>query len=100
MNCGPRHQFCVLDENNNPRLVHNCVQAIARDLLANSMLNVSEAGYHIVAHIHDEILVEIPEDNAKEHYNKIVELMSIAPDWAEDLPLRADGYITKFYLKD
>ena len=82
------------------KICENAVQSIARDLLANSMLNVSAAGYHIVAHIHDEILVEIPEDNAKEHYNKIVELMSIAPDWAKDLPLRADGYITKFYLKD
>ena len=82
------------------KICENAVQSIARDLLANSMLNVSAAGYYIVAHIHDEILVEIPEDNAKEHYNKIVELMSIAPDWAKDLPLRADGYITKFYLKD
>lgn len=82
------------------KLTENVVQSIARDLLANSMLNIAEAGYHIVGHIHDEVIVEVPEENAKEHYNKIVELMSIAPDWAKELPLRADGYITPFYLKD
>ena len=64
------------------------------------MVNVVDAGYTIVAHIHDEILVEVPKENAKEHYDKIVELMSTPPYWALDLPLKADGYITPFYLKD
>lgn len=82
------------------KLTENCVQAIARDLLGNAMINVIDAGYTIVAHIHDEILVEVPADNAREHYDKIVELMSRAPAWAKDLPLKADGYITPFYLKD
>lgn len=82
------------------KLTENCVQAIARDLLGNAMINVVEAGYTIVAHIHDEILVEVPKENAKEHYDKIVELMSTPPYWALDLPLKADGYITPFYLKD
>lgn len=82
------------------KLTENCVQAIARDLLAFSMLQIVEAGYKIVGHIHDEVLVEVPEENAKEHYDKIVELMSRAPEWALDMPLRADGYITPFYLKD
>lgn len=100
INCGPRHQFCVLDERGNLRLVHNCCQSIARDLLGNSMINVMNAGYNIVASVHDEILVEVPKENAKEHYDKIVELMCIQPDWAKDMPLKADGYITSFYLKD
>lgn len=82
------------------KLTENCVQAIARDLLAFSMIQIVNAGYKIVGHIHDEVLVEVPEENAKEHYNRIVELMSIAPSWALDMPLRADGYITPFYLKD
>ena len=44
--------------------------------------------------------MEVPKENAKEHYDKIVELMSTPPYWALDLPLKADGYITPFYLKD
>lgn len=82
------------------KLTENCVQAIARDLLGNSMTALTMAGYEIVAHIHDEVLVEIPEEGAKESYDDIVKIMSTPPDWAKDLPLRADGYITPFYLKD
>lgn len=82
------------------KLTENCVQAIARDLLAYTMLLLRDAGYKIVGHIHDEVLVEVPNDNAREHYNNILNIMSEAPDWANDLPLRADGYTTPFYLKD
>lgn len=101
MNCGSRNQFCVIEPYTNiPRIVHNCTQGIARDLLANSMLNIVAAGYNIVGHIHDEVIVEVPKENAKEHYNEVVRVMSIPPDWAKDIPLNADGYITPFYLKD
>lgn len=82
------------------KLCENITQATARDLLANSMLNLASKGYRIVAHIHDEVLIEVPKDNAKECYDDIVKTMSIPPVWAKDIPLRADGYITPFYLKD
>lgn len=82
------------------KLTENIVQAIARDLLGNSMLNLEANGYYPVCHIHDECLVEIPEDRAEEHYEKCVSIMEQVPDWAEDFPLKADGYTTPFYLKD
>ena len=40
------------------KLVENIVQATARDCLAVSMIRVEEAGYKIVMHVHDEIIVE------------------------------------------
>lgn len=82
------------------KLTENIVQATARDLLGNSMLNLAKNGFLPVCHIHDECLVEVPEENAKELYDKMVQIMSIPPEWASDLPLRADGYTTPFYLKD
>lgn len=82
------------------KLTENCVQAIARDLLAYSMLLLRDAGYKIVGHIHDEVLIEVPAKFAREHYNNVTKIMGIAPEWASDLPLRADGYVTPFYLKD
>lgn len=82
------------------KLTENIVQATARDLLGNSMINLEAAGYFPVCHIHDECLVEVPVANAKESYNKMVQIMSKQPSWAQDLPLRADGYLTPFYLKD
>lgn len=82
------------------KLTENIVQAIARDLLGNSMLNLEAAGYKPVCHIHDECLVEVPKENAKYHYDTMVKIMSTPPAWASDIPLRADGYTTPFYLKD
>lgn len=82
------------------KLTENIVQAISRDLLAHSMILLDDAGYKPVCHVHDECLVEVPIEHSKEHYDKMVDIMSISPDWASDMPLRADGYVTPFYLKD
>ena len=82
------------------KLTENIVQAIARDLLGSSMLQLEAAGYHPVCHIHDECLVEVPEENAQAHYEEMARIMGTPPEWASDLPLRADGYTTPFYLKD
>jgi len=43
-----------------PKLVENCIQAIARDILAEAMLRVDATGFDIVAHVHDEMIVEVP----------------------------------------
>lgn len=81
-----------------PKLVENIVQGTARDLLAEAMLRVEKKGYTIVMHCHDEIIAEVPEGIGS------VEEMSAAmaeqPDWAEGLPLRADGYECAFYKKE
>ena len=92
-------QFCYVDTYGG-KLTENAVQAIARDLLGNSMLNLDAKGYTPVAHIHDEVIVEVEKDKAQTCYNEITQIMSIAPEWAKELPLRADGYLTPYYLKD
>lgn len=81
------------------KLTENIVQAIARDLLGDAMLRMQDEGYEIVASVHDEVIVEVPEINAKDHYNRLVEIMSTPPQWAEDLPLNADGGVMMFYQK-
>lgn len=82
------------------KLTENIVQAIARDMLANSMINLDSQGFTPVCHIHDECVVEVPKDNAEEYYSKMVAIMEQVPEWAKDFPLKADGYVTPFYLKD
>lgn len=81
-----------------PKLVENIVQATARDLLAEAMLRVAGAGYEIVMHIHDEIVVDAPTD--KGSLEEVCSLMGVAPEWAKGLPLRADGYECDYYKKD
>lgn len=84
-------------ESYGPKLVENIVQATARDLLAEAMLRLDEAGYRIVMHIHDEVVVEAPENASVED---VCAIMSRTPAWAKGLPLRADGYECAFYKKD
>ena len=81
-----------------PKLVENIVQGISRDLLADALINVDRAGYDIVMHVHDEIVVEAV--GSEENLNEVCRLMAVAPSWAKGLPLRADGFICDFYKKD
>lgn len=81
-----------------PKLVENVVQATARDLLALSMLRLRNAGFDIVMHIHDEAVLEVPDGVSS--VEDVCQIMSIAPEWADGLPLRADGYECSFYKKD
>ena len=81
-----------------PKLVENVVQATARDILALSMLRLRNAGFDIVMHIHDEAVLEVPEGVSS--VEEVCAIMGIAPDWAQGLPLRADGYECAFYKKD
>lgn len=81
------------------KIVENIVQAISRDVLAESMLVADDLGFQIVAHVHDEI-VTVTEDT--EESLGLVDLrciMSTTPDWAPGLPLNAEGYEGYVYRK-
>ena len=80
------------------KYVENIVQGTARDLLALALLRLEEAGYPVVMHCHDEAICEVPiGQGSVEEVNRI---MAVAPEWAEGLPLKADGFETEFYKKD
>lgn len=81
------------------KLVENIVQATARDCLAVTMKRVSAVGYQIVMHVHDEIIVEAPQEDIGA-LKKITDVMGESIPWAPELPLRGDGYETDFYKKD
>jgi len=83
------------------RLVENITQAVARDLLAITIKRLeSLLHYDVVAHVHDEVIVEVPVETAEKDLATIIALMSDAPVWAENLPLNADGYLCKNYRKE
>src|SRR5262249_20831822 len=68
-------------------LVENAVQGIARDLLACAMIRLQAAGFAVTLHVHDEIIVEMPEGaGSLEEFRQLVET---TPSWAEGLPIRA-----------
>lgn len=82
------------------KIVENVVQATARDLLAHCMMKVEDSGYNIAFHIHDEMIVDVPDTMLSRARQDIDRIMSEPPEWAEGLPLRGDGYVTKHYKKD
>lgn len=94
-NAGPNHCFTIKTEAG-PMIVHNCVQGISRDLLLNAMKQVGPDA-RICMHIHDELVIEA---DSSVKLDDICQKMARVPEWAEGLLLRADGYETKFYLKD
>ena len=82
------------------KLTENLIQAIARDCLATSMQKIQKAGYHIVMHVHDEVIVEVPTDDVEGHLKRIEELMGEPIEWAPGLILTADGFTSEYYRKD
>lgn len=79
------------------KLTENVVQAIARDCLAEALQRLTEAGYAIVMHVHDEVVIDAPVGM---DIDVICEIMCRPISWAPDLPLRTDGFISKYYKKD
>lgn len=80
------------------KLVENITQAIARDCLRESMLALDAAGFEQLFTVHDEIVIEVPEDS--QALAQVQEIMGRPIEWAPGLPLRADGFETPYYLKE
>lgn len=79
------------------KLVENITQAVARDCLAQALINLADAGYDVLFHVHDEVIVQADDDAQLDH---IIELMCDLPDWAKGLPINADGFCNSYYRKD
>ncbi len=97
VNSGERNRFTVLGSTG-AFIVHNCVQAIARDCLAESLLRLDKAGYKIAFHVHDEVVLDVPCGTGS--LEKVVEIMGRDIDWAPGLPMQAEGFETDYYKKD
>ena len=80
------------------KLVENCVQAIARDCLALVIEKLEAAGFPIVFHIHDEVVIDCPA--MKANLNEVVRIMTEPIPWAQGLPMNADGWVGDFFRKD
>lgn len=79
------------------KLAENATQAVARDILANGLLLVEDAGYPIVLHVHDEGVAEVA--NGYGSGKEFAELMATNPDWAKGLPLKAEPWTAERYRK-
>lgn len=78
-------------------LTENVVQAISRDLMAEAMIRVEQAGYPIVLTVHDEIISEVAKDHGSQE--EFEELMKAVPSWAKGCPIEVEGGSVTRYQK-
>lgn len=83
------------------QLTQNICQAIARDILAHGMIEMSRRFVEIVLHIHDQTISVVPQDVAEQRLADIIACMTTTPSWGDDdLMLAASGSISKVFRKD
>ena len=83
------------------KLTENVVQAIARDCLAEAIERLEQAGFPIVFHVHDEVVIDVsPFADDEAMLSKVCEIMTAPISWAQGLPLGADGWVGTFFKKD
>ena len=81
-----------------PKCVENLTQAIARDILCETMQRMEKAGLDIVGHVHDEVIIEAPI--GRYTVDDVCSIMNQRPSWGKDIELSSAGYKGVYYFKD
>lgn len=78
------------------KLAENVTQALSRIVMTDAMLKVGER-YKVALTVHDELVCVVPEAEAEDALDYMLDCMSVAPAWCKDLPVAAEGAIGKSY---
>lgn len=79
------------------KLTENIVQAISADLMIHGGLIALENGHDICMMVHDEaVKLTYGEDPRLDEF---IECLTTLPEWADGLPLVAEGKVLEFYSK-
>lgn len=92
----------VRTETHGGKLTENITQAVARDVLFDLIMRIESDKYtpgKIVLHVHDEVVLEVPEKYADQRLADVLGLMSQAPSWAPGLVVKGEGKILERYAK-
>jgi hypothetical protein len=77
-------------------IVENVVQAVSRDVFAEGLLRLEDAGIDTVVHIHDESVTECPLSVPPEIVGSI---LTQAPAWLPNLPVASEAGSSPYYTK-
>jgi DNA polymerase len=82
------------------KLVENIIQALARIVITNALLEVNKLdNLHVAFTVHDEIIAVGPKQNPDSTMQTITEMMEVRPPWASSLPLAVEGGYAERYSK-
>ena len=71
-------------------VVENVVQALARIIVGEQMININEE-YRPILTVHDAVVCIAPKEGADEALKYIMKEMSTPPEWGKDLPISCEG---------
>ncbi len=79
-------------------ICENVVQAVARDILLNGMIEAEKMGFILIMTIHDEAVVECLK-NALLGEKDLLKALTMVPYWGENMGfvLAAEGYECDYY---
>jgi len=80
-------------------ITENLAQGLARDVFADILVRLEKVGYELLFHVHDEVIIEVNDENASEALEDVIRIMSEPPKWIPNIPLSAEGSVLKHYEK-
>lgn len=82
------------------RITENLIQALSRIVITDSMLRLQKKiDGRVALTVHDEVIIIAANTNPDATMNTIIDDLCIAPEWAPDLPLAAEGGYDTVYSK-
>ncbi len=81
------------------KLQQNIVQALARIVVMDQLLEIERQGIRTVSSTHDEVIAIAKESEAEQTYATMRQIMTTPPSWAPNLPLDCDGGFAENYIK-
>lgn len=79
------------------KLCENIVQSCSRNLLVTASLELTDAGYTSILHVHDEIVSQ--RKIGKGDQEQFEKIMARVPKWASGCPVRVEGWMGDRYRK-
>ena len=78
-----------------PKLTENIIQALARIVITDAMLQLD----NVVLQVHDEIITCKESSDPDSELSRMLGIMTTAPEWCSDIPLAAEGGYSNRYDK-